>query len=56
MICLQSFSMPGQATIAPVMLANLWNPATLQWFDVHDPQGRVYGIARYLPIQQEVAL
>ena len=55
MICLLSPSMSKQAAIAPVM-ADLFNPATLQWFDVHDPQGRVYGIACYLPIQQEVAL
>jgi hypothetical protein len=48
MICLQSFSMPGQATIAPVMLAN-----TPLWLDDHDPQGRLYGIARYVLIQQE---
>ena len=55
MICLLSPSMPEQAAIATV-IADLCNPATLQWFDVHDPQDRVYGIARYLPIQQEVAL
>ena len=52
MIFLLSPSMPKQAAIATV-IADLCNPATLQWFDVHDPQGRVYGIARYLPIQQE---
>jgi len=48
--------MPEQATIAPVMLANLWNPVAGQWLDDHDPQGRLYGIARYVLIQQEVAL
>jgi hypothetical protein len=56
MICLLSPSMPEQAAIAPVMLANLWNPPTPQWLDDHDPQGRLYGIARYVLIQQEVAL
>ena len=52
MICLLSPSMSEQAAIATVM-ADLCNPATLQWFDVHGPQGRVYGIARYVLIQQE---
>jgi hypothetical protein len=55
MTCPLSFSMPEQAAIAPVMLVNIWNPPTLQWLDDHDPQGRLYRIARYVLIQQEVA-
>jgi hypothetical protein len=55
MICLLSPSMPEQAAIATV-IADLCNPATLQWLDDHDPQGRLYRIARYVQIKQEVAL
>jgi hypothetical protein len=55
MICLLSPSMPEQAAIATV-IANLWNPVAGQWLDDHDPQGRLYRIARYLQIKQEVAL
>ena len=54
MIFLLSPSMPKQAAIAPVM-ADLFNPAIPQWLDDHDPQDRVYGIAGYVLIQQEVA-